>query len=232
MKSVSFLAPLLLALLVLPACGPSYQPKQLKHLQTQTSVFESTQDGVLLRVHPLSKKESDALFDGRGYYLLRNKNPLQAIQITVFNKTEHPYILNPEMIDLSLVTTEHVIHTIEYDRTAQTVVPLFIGTMAIIARNAAAGDSKFDQQCATADSVVIGAGTAAAAASGNQGAKNANDLLADDVAEKMLSADGLVIKPFEKISTIIVVEKDMMRPAFMLSLQKADQSLLTYEVIL
>lgn len=232
MKTVSRLGTLLLALLALPACGPSYQPKQLKHLQTQGSAFEQTQDGVLIRVHALSKKESDALFDGRGYYLLRNKNPLQAIQITVFNKTDHAYILNPEMIDLTLVEPAQVIHAIEYDRTAQTVVPLFLGTMAIIARNAAAGDSRYDQNCATADSVVIGAGTAAAAASGNQQAKNANELLADDVQEKMLSADGLVIKPFEKISTIIVVEKDMMRPAFMLSLQKGDQSLLTYEVIL
>lgn len=232
MKYFSLFATLLGALLVLPACGPSYQQKQLKHLQSETTHFEETQNGVLLRVHPFTKKESDALFDGRGYYLLRNQNPFQAIQITVFNKTDHAYILSPEMIDLSLVPSHCVIKAIEYNRTAQTVVPLFVGTMAIVARNAAAGDSHYQQNCATADSVVIGAGTAATAVSGNQQAKTANELLADDVQEKMLNADGLVIKPFEKVSTIIVVEKDMMRPAFMLSLQKGDQSLLTYEIIL
>ncbi|GMU18841.1 MAG: hypothetical protein AMXMBFR12_00330 [Candidatus Babeliales bacterium] len=232
MKHLFILPLILIALLVLPACVPSYQQKQLKHLQSNTNIFEETKDGVLLRVHPLNKKESNDLFDGRGYYLLRNKNPLQAIQITIFNKTDHAYILNPEMIDLSLVRPEDVIKAIEYDRTAQTVIPLFIGTMGIIARNASAGNSKYEQNCATADSVVIGAGTAATALAGNQEAKNANDVLADDVHEKLLNADGLVIKPFEKISTIIVVEKEMMRPAFMMSLQRGDQSLLTYEVML
>lgn len=220
-----------LAILVLPACAPHYQPKQLKHLDKETSLFEQTKDNVLLRVHPLTKPESDKLFDGRGYYLLRDKNPLQAIQITVFNKTDHIYILSSDMIDLSLAKSGQVIEAIEYNRVAQTIVPLLIGAAAVTARVAAAGDSRYERNCATADSIALGVGTGAVAASNNQQAKNANDLLADDVADKILSCDGMVVKPFEKVSTLIFVEKRNMRPGFMLSLQRNDQALLTYEVL-
>lgn len=230
MKLISFLPVILIAVLVLPACGPSYQQKQLRHLERQASSFEQTQDNVLLRVHPLSKPESDKLFDGRGYYLLRDKNPLQAIQITVFNKTDHTFILSADMIDLTLAPAAQVIKAIEYDRTLQTIVPIVIGTAGVAARVAAAGDSHYQQDCATADAIALGVGTTAIAASNNQQAKNANDLLADDVMDKILSCDGMVIKPFEKISTLIFVEKRAMRPGFMISLQHKDQSLLSYEV--
>lgn len=230
MKSFPIFVTILLALLVLPACGPSYQVKQLKHLERQTSSFEQTKDNVLLRVHPLSKSESDKIFDERGYYLLRNKHPLQAIQITVFNKTDNVFILSADMIDLTLAPAAQVIKAIEYDRTAQTMVPLLIGTAGVITRVATAGDSRFEKNCATADAIVLGAGTAAVAAANNQDAKTANDLLADDVNDKILSNDGMVIKPFEKVSTLVFVEKRNMRPGFMISLQHKDQSLLSYEV--
>lgn len=230
MKSFSFLSLILIALLVLPACGPTYQPKQLKHLERQTSLFEETKDNVLLRVHPLSKAESDKLFDGRGYYLLRNKNPLQAVQITVFNKTDNIFILSSDMIDLALAPAQQVIKALEYDRTAQTIIPLLIGAAVITTRVAAAGDSRYEQNCATADAIALGVGTGAVAASNNQQSKDANELLADDVIDKMLSCDGLVIKPFEKVSTLVFVEKRNMRPGFMISLQHKDQSLLSYDV--
>ncbi|CAN5216494.1 hypothetical protein BH09DEP1_BH09DEP1_6240 [soil metagenome] len=230
MKSIITLSTLALAILLLPGCGAHYQQKQLKHLDKGNSLFEQTKDNVLLRVHPLNKSESDKIFDGRGYYLLRDKNPLQAIQITVFNKTDHIYILSSDMIDLSLSKSAQVIKAIEYDRTAQTIIPLIIGAAAVTARVAAAGDSRYDQHCATADSVALGVGTAAFAAGNNAQAKNANELLADDVTDKMLSCDGMVIKPFEKVSSLVFVEKRNMRPGFMLSLQRNDQALLTYEV--
>jgi hypothetical protein len=223
-------ATLLVALLVLPACSPTYQQKQLRHLERQTSSFEQTKDNVLLRVHPLAKEESDKLFDGRGYYLLRNKNPLQAIQITIFNKTDHTFILSSDMIDLALAPAKQIIKAIEYDRTAQTIIPFIIGAAAVTTRIAAAGDSRYEQNCATADAIALGIGTTAVAASNNQQAKDANALLADDVMDKMLSCDGMVIKPFEKVSTLIFVEKRNMRPGFMISLQHKDQSLLSYEV--
>lgn len=230
MKQILKLFFILIVIAVLPACGPSYQIKQLKHLERQSCSFEQTKDNVLLRVHPLSKSESDTLFDGRGYYLLRNKNPLQAIQVTAFNKTDHVFILSADMIDLQLAPKTQIVKAIEYDRTAQTIVPLIIGTAGVMARIAAAGDSHHEKHCAAADSIALGVGTAAVAASNNEQAKTANELLADDVHEKILSGDGMVIKPFEKISTLIFVEKRNMRPAFMLSLQHKDQSLLSYEV--
>lgn len=221
---------MVLALLALPACSPTYQQKQLRHLERQTSSFEQTKDNVLLRVQPLNKAESDKLFDGRGYYLLRNKNPLQAIQITVFNKTDNVFILSSDMIDLALAPAQQVIKAMEYDRTAQTIIPILIGAAVITTRVAAAGDSRYEQNCATADAIALGVGTGAVAASNNQQAKGANELLADDVMDKMLSCDGMVIKPFEKVSTLIFVEKRAMRPGFMISLQHKDQSLLSYEV--
>lgn len=230
MKSFLILPFMVLALLALPACSPTYQQKQLRHLERQTSSFEQTKDNVLLRVQPLNKAESDKLFDGRGYYLLRNKNPLQAIQITVFNKTDNVFILSSDMIDLALAPAQQVIKAMEYDRTAQTIIPILIGAAVITTRVAAAGDSRYEQNCATADAIALGVGTGAVAASNNQQAKGANELLADDVMDKMLSCDGMVIKPFEKVSTLIFVEKRAMRPGFMISLQHKDQSLLSYEV--
>lgn len=222
--------PILVAtLLILPACGPQYQVKQLKHLSADSALFEQTKDNVLIRVHPLDTFEENALFDGRGYYLAKNRPAYQAIQITIFNKTDHTYIIAPELIDLKLVPADAIIEAIQFNTTARAIIPLAIGTAGIITRIATADDR---DHCVAGDSIMIAAATGGTAAVQNAGAKDSNDTLADDVIEKTLPLDGLVIRPFEKVSTLIFVQKRFMRHGFMLSLQRNDGSLLNFEVTL
>ncbi len=216
-------------ILLLPGCA-SYQTHQLKNLATETAQYEQINEQITVRVYQLNKRDANKLFDGRGYYLFSKKKTYYPIQITVFNKSNDPVILLRENITLSLAPKEAIIKAMEYDVAARTAIPAALGVLGVLARIAAGSDSHYGNCATTVDSVAIGASSAAIAADQNTASKNANTLLAEDVDTKMLSSDGLVIKSFDKNTTLIFVEDNNLNNQFTINLQRANGTLIPFEV--
>ena len=221
-----FLIPLIL---LLPGCA-SYQTRQLKHLSQETAMYDQTNEQVTVRIYPLNKRDANKLFDGRGYYLFSKKQTYYPIQITVFNKSNETVLLLPENIELAIASKPAIIKAMEYDVGARTAIPLAIGILGVFARIAAGSDSHYGNCATTTDSVAIGASSAIIAGDQNAASKNANASLTEDIDEKVLSSDGLVIKPFDKNTTLIFVEKPLFKTDFSLVLQRANGNLIPFDV--
>lgn len=229
MFPLRFLLLPLVALALIPGCG-HYQPKQLKHLTRETAMYEQTNEKVTLRVQPLDKKETKALFGGRGDYLFSKKATYYPIHITIFNKSNNVLLLTAENINLNMASKDAVIAAMQYDTTMGTVVPLLIGAAGITACAIANSGSRYGTSATVVDTLAIGGVSGAIAADNNGKAKSANEVIADDVTEKMLSSDGLVIKPFDKNSVVIFVEKRFFKPHFTITLQRDNGTLMPFDV--
>lgn len=223
---------LLLPLLILiPGCA-HYQTRELKHLQQETAAYQQTQSQITLRVTPLSKRDANALFDGRGSWLFSKKHTFYPIQITVFNKTNETIILSPENIGLKLAPKQAIIDAMKYDVGARTAIPLALGMMATFMRIACGRDYGDSAVLTTVDSVAIGTSSAMIAANENAASKDANAVLAEDIDQKILNCDGLIVKPFEKNTTLIFVEKNDCKNLFSVDLQSANGSIIPFDVII
>lgn len=218
----------LIPLLVIPGCA-QYQPKNLKHLTSETAHFDETKENITLRVKVLSKAESNAIFSGRGHYLFSNKPPYYPVQITLFNKTNHTIVLSPDHIDLKLVTAQKVIKALQYNVAARTIIPAAVGIIGVAASLASAGDSCYSRHRATDSAVIVGSTAGVTSIVGNTTAQEANTQLEDDITQKILNEDGIVIKPYEKNSVLVFVEKRNLSSHFTIKIERDDAQKIIFE---
>lgn len=131
-KQTSTLLLSLGVLLVIPACGPKYQSKQLKPLNTRSAQFEQTKDNVTLRVKQLNKQETNALFDNRASELFTKNNPIVPLQITITNNSAKDLLFNKKTFTLDICNEHDVISRITfYDPTGRVLVKRTLSALGL-----------------------------------------------------------------------------------------------------
>lgn len=121
------------AILVLPACGPSYQKKALTHLSNQTTHFEALQNSITLKAHRMGLEESRAYFSNRARYFFTRKNPISPIQIAITNDSSEAIQIDPCQTTLVHADPAQVAATLQHNAVAKTIGLAGIGALAIAA---------------------------------------------------------------------------------------------------
>lgn len=120
------------AILILPACGPSYQRKALMPLNEKAAQYEETKNGVTLRARQMNKREADCAFKGRGKYLYSANNPIYPIHVSVANNTAEPISCDPAHTTLTYAHPQEVAQRLQHNTALKTILIAGVGTASII----------------------------------------------------------------------------------------------------
>ena len=95
---------------------PTHTIRKLTHLDTSASDYEKTKNGVTIQVKTLTtKKECIDIFGKNGKYLLRSrKRKTYPIKITIDNKSDQPWYLSLNNIELKTAPIENILSRLHY----------------------------------------------------------------------------------------------------------------------
>ena len=89
---------------LLPACGPQYQVKRLsRRSKKYTQECAEVKSGVSIAVRKLTYRETKRLFGKRSKKLLRRRNGIYPLHVTVANNSGDAWIVGPDSIDLDVM---------------------------------------------------------------------------------------------------------------------------------
>lgn len=99
-------ATIVACLLLLPACGPQYQKAQLKPLDTKTSSYQETKNGITLNAKVLCPQESKTVFGSKGRYL--EKSGIIPVQISIVNNSGETISFEPTKANAPFAASKKV----------------------------------------------------------------------------------------------------------------------------
>lgn len=120
---------LMAMIFLLPGCKRStYKPRSLEAI-CPTYKTTQIQNNVSLSISPLTKKESQQLFDNRGNRLLSKRKPLHPVLITIKNESSESYTFDPSSIEFKL-SHPHKVARRMYGHTSRHIItPLVLGSL-------------------------------------------------------------------------------------------------------
>lgn len=121
------------AILVLPACGPSYQKKALPIINNQVTHFETVQDSITLKAKKIGIHEAPTYFSTKGRHLFTRRNPITPIHVSIMNNSFESIQIDP--CDTTLVHADptQVATALQHNAIAKTIGLAGIGALAIAA---------------------------------------------------------------------------------------------------
>jgi hypothetical protein len=120
---------LVASLLALPGCKrPQYTPRTFESVTPHFS-GQQTRDKVTVKVAPLTKKESQNLFDQRGDRLHAKRKPLRPVLITIANESEKTYTFNPKTMDIKLGNPRAAARRMYGHTSRRIIAPLLLGSL-------------------------------------------------------------------------------------------------------
>lgn len=127
----------MLSIILLPGCIGSKQKYSIKPLEPlahqESLIYKDSQENITVHVKKLSDTECVDLFGGRAIRLVRGKNPLVPVQISIGNNTESTCILNAKNIRLSVIPSKRVMGRLQNSslKTALTALGISLGVAAV-----------------------------------------------------------------------------------------------------
>ena len=226
-------------LIAIPGCKQiSYTPKSFKSI-SKNGLSLHEKNRVTLEYKLLSKPEVNQLFDGRGNRLLRKRKTIYSIYVTLDNKSDTTFILDPKNISIPLTNPS----IISYRLHSHTHRRIF-GTLLIGATGA--GISFFAAVYITIVGAItvmpqlVKAGYAALGLTGfftlgtpylsyKLGSNSAriNTYIDQDITSKSLSKP-IALLPGQATHVLLFVHRKVFKPSFFITLidQKTENSLI------
>jgi len=222
----------LLSIILLPSCTHKYTIKQLEPLaQQELSIFKETQDDIALHVKKIPDYECVDLFGNRARRIVRGKNPLVPVQISVSNNSENNCIISPKNIRLSIVASKHIAYRLQSSslRVALTSLGIFVslgvvtGITGYVMLNAAyTGAAAWVGTAGAATmiaSIAIIYGTPFFMLKASAPIREENRAIKKYLKKTGLS-DSIVVEPGETINAMFFVRKKDWHPNFALAIEK------------
>jgi hypothetical protein len=239
-KQTSTLLLSLGVLLVIPACGPKYQSKQLKPLNTQSAQFEQTKNNVTMRVKQLNQQEANAQFNGRASKLFMRKYSIVPLQVTITNAGTDEILFNKSALDLDLCNEREVAELL-YTNAQSRVIGIralcgagfgvsCIGiypALWIAALGIPFGVPLLMSLCGAA----IYSGYAFMTADNQyETCADVNDVIDKDISAKTLKVNAATIKPGKELNYLLFANGKTFKPNFTLTLSDSDNKKLAFDV--
>lgn len=229
-KQTSALLLSLGVLLVIPACGPKYQSKQLKPLNKQSAQFEQTKDNVSLRVRKLSAQEADVLFDKHAKQLFSKTDPILPLQCSITNTSDKTILVKKHGIDLDLVKTNEVVKRIgkgkdlSYALIGVGSAALIVSAIAIFPYGLAFLFFCGAPACLIAGAVSTGffiVATPLAVYYNNDTVNQYNKTMNGDISKQVI-ADSIAIEPSKTVDFLLFADGETFKPNFTFTVSDAD----------
>lgn len=117
------------SLLALPGCKrPQYTPRTFETLSPHISGHQ-THNKVSISIAPLTKEESQQLFDNRGDRLHAKRKPLRPVLITIQNSSDKTYTFDPKTLEIKLGNPRHAASRLYGHTSRRIIAPLLLGSL-------------------------------------------------------------------------------------------------------
>lgn len=117
------------SLLTLPGCKrPSYTCQNFESFVPKFSGQQS-KENVTVKIAPLSKQESQTLFDHRGNRLHSKRKPLRPVMVSIQNESDKTYTFDPKSMEIKHATPRSAARRMYGHTSRRIIAPLLLGSL-------------------------------------------------------------------------------------------------------
>lgn len=116
-------------LLMLPGCKrPSYTCQNFESFVPKC-YGQQNKENITVKIAPLSKQESQAIFDHRGIRLHSKRKPLLPVMVSIQNESDKTYTFDPKSMEIKLATPRSAARRMYGHTSRRIIAPLLLGSL-------------------------------------------------------------------------------------------------------